>query len=512
MPSAVATKHKQYNDFAPKWQRVRDVVSGQDEVYAASVAYLPMLLDETPGAYDARLRRTPFYNASWRTMAAFVGMLFRKPPNLEVPKELEPLLDDVTLSGVNFANFAQEIVLEDIAISRVGVLVDHPLRVVNQDGSGPTVAQAEALNLRPSMSLYKAEAIINWHYEKINNRYVLTQVRLAEIEVIRKNEFENEEEKRIKVLDLIEGKYRIRLFKEENGEQISGDLYPLMDGKPLDFIPFYLIGPDGAQTAVSEPILIDLVDLNLKHFQVSADYEHACHMTALPTPVISGAQEQFHPETGLPMEKSYYIGSTVAWLLPMGAEAKFLEFQGGGLSALENNLTRKENQMAAIGARMLTPEKAGVEASETLAMRNAGEHSILAAIAIATSEGLTRALETFAKWAGKKGEVKFEINRDFMPYAITPQALTALLSAVQAGKLSDESFFDLMKRGDLIEADLNFEDEQSRIDENKDMPPPVLPGGAAPGQPAPGQPMPGKPPSRAPGAPGAPGGAGGPRA
>ncbi len=106
MPSAVATKHKQYTAFAPKWQRVRDVVSGQDEVYTAGVAYLPMLVDETPGAYDARLRRTPFYNASWRTMAAFVGMLFRKPPNLEVPKELETLLDDVTLSGVNFANFA----------------------------------------------------------------------------------------------------------------------------------------------------------------------------------------------------------------------------------------------------------------------------------------------------------------------------------------------------------------------------------------------------------------------
>lgn len=480
--TGVATRHKDYDAYVGQWTRVRDAISGQDAIYAKSVAYLPRLLEEDDTSYNNRLNRTPFYNASWRTVAAFVGMLFRKPPNVEVPATIEKLLDDVTLTGVSFNSFAQEIALEDIAISRVGVLVDFPRQILNADGTMITLAESESLNLRPIMTMFKAESIINWHYGYVGNKFVLTQVRLSEIVVEPKTEFDYISKKRIKVLDLTDNGlggyvYRQRIFDEQNGKQLEEDIIPIMDGKPLDYIPFYLIGPDGAQTAVSEPILIDLIDLNLKHFMVSADYEHGCHMTGLPTPVISGVEQRFDNASGLPIQQNYYIGSSAAWILPLHGTATFLEFSGQGLQAIEKNLASKEAQMAAIGARMLTPEKAGIEAADTLAMRNAGEHSILSAVAIAISTGLTRALETFVKWGGAvvtDDSVKFEINRDFMPYPITPQAMTSLLATVQAGKMSDESFFDLLKRGDLIDADIKFEDEQARIDENSQMPGPVL--------------------------------------
>jgi hypothetical protein len=473
MATGVTAKHKDYDRFYKKWKRVRDVVAGQDEIHAAGVAYLPMLVDETAIEYGKRVQRTPFYNASWRTMASFVGMLFRKPPTLEAPAKLEPLLEDVTMSGVSFNNFAQDVTLEDIEVSRIGVLVDFPIQHTNSDGSPLTLAQAEALGLRPSMTMYKAEAIINWKYGRVANAAVLTQVRLFEVDSIEKNEFEIEEFNVIRVLDLFNGEYRVRKFKEENGEQIGWDIYPLMNGKRLNFIPFYFIGPDGSEKELTEPVLIDLVDMNIKHYQVSADYEHGCHFAGLPTPVISGVNPSYDSQ-GQPIKENYYIGSAAAWVLPTGGDAKYLEFTGQGLEALAKNLERKEAQMAAIGARMLTPEKAGVEAAETLAMRHSGEHSILGAIAIAVSEGLTKALITFAEWAGvNSANIKFEINRDFMPYAITPQALTSLISSVQAGLLSHEAFFDLLKRGDLIESDVSFEDEQARIDAAPALPEPV---------------------------------------
>lgn len=462
--NGVKVRHSDYIAYSDKWQRVRDVVAGQDAIYNGSTRYLPMLVDEPIEEYNSRLKRTPFYNASWRTIASFVGMLFRKPPTLEVPSQLENLLDDVTMSGVSFSNFAQDVTLEDLEVARVGVLVDFPMQTFNADGSPMTQAQADAQGLRPSMALYKTENIINWRFEFVNNHRVLTQVRLAEKKFEIKNEFESNEIDVIRVLDLFENKYRVRIFKEESGEQIGWDIYPLMNGISLNYIPFYFIGPDGGEGDIDEPILIDLVDLNIKHFQVSADYEHGCHMTALPTPVIIGADSEIDGE-GKPLQKSYYIGSTVAWLLPMGADAKFLEFTGQGMSAIKENLDRKESQMAAIGARMLTPEKAGVEAADTVAMRHSGEHSILAAVSIAVSEGLTKALKTFAEWAGHASEeIKFEINRDFMPFPLTPQAMTALLATVQSGNMSQEAFFDLLKRGDLHDAELTFEDEQARID------------------------------------------------
>ncbi len=136
--------------------------------------------------------------------------------------------------------------------------------------------------------------------------------------------------------------------------------------------------------------------------------------------------------------------------------------------------------MAALGARMLAPEKSGVEAAETLAMRHSGEHSVLAAISIAVSQGLTRALEMMRRWANIAGECKFEINRHFLPRSVDAQQLTAWLGLCQAGKLSDEDLFDLLKQADLIDSEKKFEEHQSQV-ESQALPPPV----ASPALPAP---------------------------
>jgi hypothetical protein len=476
MANGVKIRHKLFDMFMLKWRRCRDAVAGQDAIYAGAQLYLAPLKDEDNDEYLKRLRRTPFYNATWRTIGGFVGMLFRKPPVLEVPKQIEKLLEDVTMTGVSFSSFAQDVALEDLTVSRVGVLVDHPRQVTKPDGSALSVAEAERLGLRPSMIMYKAENIINWRYQYIGNRNVLTQVRLLETVTIDRSEFETEEEARVRVLDLFEGRYRVRLYKEDDETQIGSEMFPLLNGKPLDFIPFYFIGPDGTDAKLEEPVLIDLVDLNIKHFQVSADYEHGCHMTGLPTPVISGYQEQggFIEGTQTPVqERKFYIGSTTAWVFPNAeAKAEFLEFKGTGLKSLEANLDRKEAQMAAIGARMLAPEKKAAEAAETLAQRHSGEYSVLAAIAIAVSQGLTQALKTFMLWAGVDAEPKFEINRDFTIFLLTPQLLAALLQAVQAGRMSHEAFFDILKRGDLVEADLDFAIEQARIEADPSLPKP----------------------------------------
>ena len=472
----VSDVHKQYEKYAPKWKRARDVVSGQDAIYAGGIAYLPMLAEQQLAEYVKYQQRTPFYNATWRTIAGFIGMLFRKPATLNVPDKMKELLKDVTMSGVDFNSFAQDCVFEDLVTSRLGVLVDHP--ALQQDAEGKpielTVAQSQELGMRPSLSKYNAESIINWKFETRNNVHTLVQVRLRETVEEEVSEFETEAKDRIRVLDLTnEGKYRVRLFDAETEEQIGGDIYPLMNGTNLSYIPFFFIGPDGAQTAIDDPILIDLVDLNIKHFQVSADYENGCHLTGLPTVVVSGYKTDSFTEDGKTKEPDFYIGSSTAWIFPdPNAKAEFLEFKGQGLQALEKNLDRKEGQMAAIGARMLAPEKKAAEAAETLHMRHAGEHSILGAIAVAVSGALLEALKVFAEWAGITGDIEFEINRDFVPLSVDSSTLTSWLALVQAGQMSAESLFDLLQRADLIDPEIDFEEEQERID-NTELPAPI---------------------------------------
>lgn len=468
----VRYQHPDYKKLAPKWVKVRDVCAGQDEIHAKGKAYLPALKDQSKAEYDGYVSRATFFNATWRTVAGLEGMVFRKPPVIEVPTAIKEYLDDITMSGVPFNVFAEECTYENLEVERFGILVDYPPKTSPEP---PTVAQAEKLGLRPSMKLYKAETIINWKFKLVDNKHTLCLVVLQEPHVETVDEFEQKEGLRYRVLDLDDkGFYRVRVFEasDAGGDKlVEGPTYPLMNGAPMSRIPFY------ANLDYEEPPLIDLVNLNIRHYQVSADYEHGCHFCGLPTPVVSGYT---HPDPNKPTK--FYIGSMTAWVFPdPNAKAEFLEFTGQGLEALAKNLETKEQQMAVLGARMLADEKKQVETFGATAIKHTGENSILAAISINVSLKLTKALKTFAEWAGADPkEVKCELNRDFMPVPMNPQMMTALLAALQAGKLSYDTYFENLQRGDVIRPDVTPEQEQAKIDAAPITAP--VPAPAAPGQ------------------------------
>lgn len=458
----VRTQHPDYERYAAKWKRCRDAIAGQDAVHAAGIAYLKRLTEQKPGEYEAYKQRASFFNASWRTIQGFQGMLYRKDPTLDVPAAIEAYLDDVTMAGQSFLSFAKQVSFEVLAVGRVGVLVDHPTRP--EGVSAITQDVATRLGLRPTLQSYSAESMINWHYERIDNQYVLSRLVLKETvrEQSPDSEFEAEEIDQYRVLDLVPGDggvvYRQRVFRiEKDKDVLISEVYPLMNNKPLTRIPFKCISPDGSEMSLDDPPLIDLIDLNLSHYRTTADYEHGCHFTGLPTLFLSGMQTEDN--------NKIMLGSQAAILAPdPNARGMFIEFSGQGLQALEKNLDRKERQMAVLGARMLADEKSQVETLGATAIKRTGENSALSSVAISTSEGLQAQLELFARWAGFDGEVVFEINREFLPVMMDAQQLTALFAGVQGGHISEAELFDLLKRGDVIDGEKTLEEHQAEVD------------------------------------------------
>lgn len=470
---AVEKPHPEYDRMIDRWLRCRDVTSGQDAVHFAADRYLPKLKDQTMTDYTAYVMRATFYNATWRTVAGLVGMLFRQPPKIEAPEQVKVYFDDITMSGTPLHLFAQSVCEEALKLGRLGVLVDYPEMAPGQQSI--TAARAAAMNLRPTMQSYKAEDIIYWKTERVNNKTVLTQVRIRECaQIPGDDEWSEKEEERYRVLDLVltsedDGtvtpRYRVRIFKlEDTGVkgvtkdvQIGGDLYPLKRGKALDYIPFIFIGVDDVTPEVDDPPLIDLVNVNLSHYRSTADYEHGCHFTGLPTLFLKGFKQDN------PNEK-IYIGSQAAIVTSApDADGKFIEFTGQGLQALKENITAKEGQMAILGARMLEPQKKGVQTAETESIHRKGEESMLAGAAQAISLALSIALAWFSDWAGAAGKATLELNRDFYPAPMTPQEVTALVAAWQSGAISKESLFENLQQGEIISQDVTFEEEETRI-------------------------------------------------
>lgn len=463
---AVDTEHPEYEARKNQWSRIRDCVAGQDAIYAGQTKYLPKLSGQNATEYKAYQQRALFYGGTARTLDGLSGMIFRKEPQIKVPDGFLPMLEDVTLSGVDIQGFAEQIVDDDIVTGRAGILVDHPSMLATI-----TKSEAERMNLRPFMKTYTAEQIFNWKTESRDNAQVTTQVRLWEWkEQENEDEFDVETRLQIRVLDLNdEGQYRQRIFikvkfparVDEEWIQQGPDIIPLKNGAPLDVIPFFFVGVKSGSATVEKPPMIDLADANLSHFKSSADLEHGAHFTGLPTAVITG-----HTEEDTEKGDEYVIGSATAWIFPdPEAEVSYLEFQGQGLEALEKRVAKKEEYMAFLGARILTPEKKGVEASETAQINRSGETSVLSSLAMSAGDAIEKALTFMVEWAGfESGDVSFRLNNDFLALQMSPQQLTALLNTWQSGGIAFEDFLENLKRGEIVREEREAEDIRSEVE------------------------------------------------
>lgn len=448
-----------YDAHKDIWAKMRDVAAGEEAVKARGQVYLPKLGGQSGPEYEAYTIRASFLNATGRTIDGLSGMIFRKPPVEEIPGAMAEFMEDVDGAGLPFQAFAEGVVEEILTVTRGGLLVDFPA----SDGQERTQAQAQAEGRRPYWTWYKTEAILGYQTAQVGNRTVVTQVRLAEkVEEAGSEEFESAEHEQIRVLELADGKYQQRVFRKlETGEyELYETIVPTMNGNAMDRIPFIFFGPRDLLPAICKPVLLDLANKNLDHYRLDADYHHGLHFVALPTPWARGVTKD-------EIEKGSFdaIGPTNIWLTT-STEAEFgmLEFTGTGIQAIEKALERCEGQMAMLGARMLAPEKRMVEAAETAKIRVMGENSVLSSIAQSVSMGLTKALQLAAEWMAAGGEARVELNRDFLPVPMDPQTLTALMAAWMNGGISKRTLFENLQRGEVIEADRSFEDEEAEIE------------------------------------------------
>ena len=464
---SVSNTHKEYNESRWKWKRCRDVIAGKDamiqsgrsrERYAGSLfdpifttdLYLPRLMNQTDQEYLAYTDRAAFFNASGRTLDALTGLIFAKDPSVHLPAAIERFEEDVTLTGTNLREFAEQVVEQQIAVGRVGILTDYPEGIP----SGLTVAEVERLNIRPFLRWYKAENIINWRTTAIQGREVLTMVVLLETVEKSTEEFVSDEVSQYRVLTLEPEGYRVRVFDEE-GDVVS-DIIPRRAGGPLRYIPFTILGAASCSPEVQKPPMLDLVDTNIAHYRNSADYEHGLHFTGLPTPYVTGVQ--------LAEGQNLALGSTQAWVFPdPSASAGFMEFKGEGLKAIREGMKDKEHRMAVLGARMLADDKKTAEAFGTIELKTAGERSALASVARAASDGLTRCMNWMAEWSGAPTEASLMLNTDFGAMRMQPQMLTAIVGAYQTGAVPMSVLFENLQRGEIVAPDMDFEEYEAAL-------------------------------------------------
>lgn len=463
----VNTTHELYEDNIDRWETMRDVLDGEDAVKSKAARYLPQPAGRSDEDFAKYIQRAQFFDATSKTANGMVGGVFRKPPTMEVPSIVEYLIDDADGKATPLEQLAKDATGEVIGLGRLGLLVDMP-----------NVPEAKRLDEEREMGAearlypYKAESIINWSYARVGSIYQLSRVVLRESieEPVEDDEFATAFVESYRVLDLeaedptlgTGAGYRVRIFQKNDADEwaVASEYRPTMpDGTRMDFIPFTFLGSADNTADVDKPPLIDIANVNVGHYRNSADYEDALFMVGQPTPVITGLDNQF-------IEKhkgQFVIGSRTAWMLPKDSSATMLEADRD-LAALSGAMDSKEGQMIQLGARLIE-SKNGVEAAETIKLRQSGEASVLASIAENVSRGFTTAIGWAASWMNAGDDVEFSVNTDFFPARLNSADMKELVASWQGGVITYATLFENFVAGEVIAAGTDLEEYEGDLEE-----------------------------------------------
>ena len=448
--------HRTYARRRQEYDKIRDVIEGEDRLKEAGQLYLRRPSGMTQEQYLDYLKGAAFYPVAERTLRGMVGAATRNAPIIDLPPRLEPMREAATFEGNPLTVLIEDALREVMSVGRYAMLLDYP-----QQTAGPTAA--------PHVACFDAEHILDWREDLVDGKQKLTYIRLHEDNT----DLEDEGVEQHLVLTL-EPAYTVRRLHVTTRRradmtvavqevEVHDPIVPVVKGAPLFDIPICIVSPYNLKADVEKPPFLDLVNVNLAHWRNAADYEHALYLTAQPTPWIAGS---------ITADKvPQMIGAGTLWHLPEGATCGMLEFSGAGIAAQKTAMDDKVAQMASLGARMVYSGKGRNETHDTASLRVKDELSVLHSSVIMVEAALVKLLRIAAEWtqAGTADQVKVFLHRDFVSATMDPATLTALIKAWQAGAISHDTLLMNLKKGELMDVNRALDDEKDLIEEDADV-------------------------------------------
>jgi len=468
---SLSSKHPLYSKYLEDWQLCRDCYSGERAVKDAGFKYLPatasMIADGARNtnsagwsAYQAYKTRAVFHEFFAEAVETFIGMMWNKPPVIELPAALEGMREKATVQGETLEQLLRRVNEHQLVTGRLGLLADFP--------EAPTTDQ-----VTPYLALYEDLHIINWDdgireqigYDRLN------LVVLDETNDERNAEFLWERVEKYRVLtlgspsadreevgDLIY-QTAVIIGTEFNEEEM---VVPSYKGNTLTKLPFVFINSKDIVTNPDDPPLLGLANLCMAIYRGEADYRQTLFMQGQDTFVVINGKEE-----------SYKIGAGSIINVAEGGDAKFVGVNSQGLPEMREAL-QNDKQLAQQKAGKLADMNSGQRQSgEALKTRLGSQTATLNQIALSGAAGLEQLLRTCAEWVGANpDEVKITPNLEFDTIPMTGQDLTQLVSAKNMGApISTETIHDQMVARGMTKK--TFEEEMDAINEEA----PLLPGG-----------------------------------
>jgi hypothetical protein len=433
----VDSKRPEYSDHIGEWTLMRDAARGEKAIKEAGEKYLPMpsgfraQQDGGVKYYEAYQCRAQFPSILPMTVGGMVGVIHRVEAKIDMPEAMQPLWEKATADGLPLEAFHRRITAELLTTGRYSILAD---------------AASEGSEL-PWLAGYGAEALINW--SDARDLFVLDETGPV------RNEFEWTTKQKYRVLDLVEGRYRVRTFTGTTDDLAPAE--PTARGnKPLTEIPFVVIGATDVSLDPEDPPLLGVARSSVALYQLSADYRWQMFMSGQETATVINGDA---PDA---------VGAGVVLVLKgtpgMEPDFKYVGPSGTGIAAHRQAILDERDNAVAAGARLFDNTQKSAESGEALRLRYTAQTATLTTISQASAAGLERALRYIAIMIGADPDaVVVTPNLQFIDQKMTPQDALNLVKVWQAGGISQLTLFENFQRGEIVTAERSFEEEKEEI-------------------------------------------------
>ena len=430
----------------PEYNLIRDCLLGEQQIKNCGTKYLPPPTDEVASTlnrydsssnivsvyrdgynqsgsyndeYEIYKQRAVFWNFTQRHHQSLVGQMFVNEPKIEVPPELEPLLENVDGDNTTLIQFAKSAFGILVAYSRLGLYTDFPML-----DRPATVANPRL----PVLNFISPFKILAWQRNK--NR-MLSSV-LVEDEYEELGMFTTEKYLQYRQLALINGDYMQAIYRPKDPVLLGAlnditcitpelkvvpdlELYsepmPILDvaGMPFNEIPYEFVGAENNRETVDTPLFGPLASANLSDYRTSADLEQMLFLRGQPTVWLACADPQL-------FEQQYPDGVTLGskTILQLGDGGQAGVVQIGDSDALSNNMKDKRERIADLGVLIheSTDSKYGQQTATEVQLRSLLNNSAIASAANNLSTAMTSLLKHAARFIGVKDtdDIEFQID------------------------------------------------------------------------------------------------------
>lgn len=478
---AVYHQNVQYKARQKMRQRIRDAIYGIDVIRSRTIQYIPLpdsQCAQNSQRYKDYLARTYYVNTPLRTITTLAGLLSNKEPDIQLDSQMEYLRENIDGSNTQFNQQIKDQSNEVLSLGRAGVAA------IFKDRPETGVNGANADMFLPIIRAYKEEQIINWRTKDGK----LTLIVLREHETVPSADDEFEEAVRVsfRVFDIKDGQVRQRLYTSDaknalievtsvefdeysNVINLPGnwDINESMlfeaGNKPMTGIPFSFIGSINNDSECDPSPILNIVDLALTYYRLSADEQLNVHLTACGFVTI---KTELEPDQWQKFNGSLTIDASFGTYF-VGENGEMNYVQAMESASVNKSMDRVLKDSVSMGAQIITDAVTDKTATEAR-INNASNTSQLVQIAQNISDAYTRILKVIARVLGVSDDVWLSIPTEFFDNEASPDMIRAMAEAVIKGEMSRTDFLNWQKRVGIIDEDRTVDDVMTELQDKED--------------------------------------------